>query len=275
MFFRREKTATANRGSEKTPTTDRGSEKVLADVRKPILMIFDFDGILADGGEVVRKVMKSIPTKHYNDPAFDFYNYFEDPKFDKGENEVKLDQAIQSQTLVSGMKDLIETMHRKGATLIVYSDSVDIVIEKFLENQGLRKFFTEVYADEARFNSRDALDIKKSRGFPNFYFDRNWENVVGLTGDSERSHRILFKTYDNSLYLRCNYLKPGDLACIRRGSKLFELLRDDYEKRKSVKATFFKWSSGLEIFIVNVSHLTLFILLFVLFTRTAISCLKC
>jgi hypothetical protein len=64
---------------------------------------FDLEGMLTDEGEV-QEVMKLIPTQKYDDPDFDFYNYFDDPKSDKGENEAKLDEAIQSLTLAYGMK---------------------------------------------------------------------------------------------------------------------------------------------------------------------------
>jgi hypothetical protein len=198
---------------------------------KVTLVYFDLEGMLTDEG-AVQEVMKSIPNQKYDDPDFDFYNYFDDPKSDKGENEAKLDQPIQSLTLAYRMKELIETLHQQGNKLIVISDYVDIVIEKFLESQGLRQYFADVYAPEAKFNSRDVLQIKTSyRGCSLAH----WKRVVALVGETGRSNLLL------------KDLKKGDLVCIRKGSELFQLFQEDYEKRKSVWATFFKYSTGLEI----------------------------
>ena len=221
----------------------------------PTLMCFDFDGILAEGG-AVKDVMRTIPTERFFGRD-DFSNYFEDPKVVQGENEVKLHKAIDSLTLVSGMRELIEVMSKKGARLIVISDNLDIVIERFLENQGLRPYFQKVYSHQAKFNSRDVLEIKPSVAVnrkckTHFEMNKNWA-VENERSDRGRTVALMGAGKNNvSLYKRWakdtgTGLTDGDLACVRNGSGLFEHFRTNAEDRQDVDATFFRWTSGLEI----------------------------
>jgi hypothetical protein len=215
------------------------------------LMCFDFDGILAGGG-AVREVMRSIPTEMFFGEDHNFGNYFEDPKSEKGENEVKLDRAIDSLTLVDGMRELIETMHKRGAKLIVMSANPEIVVERFLANKGLRRYFTKIYSHKAKFNSRDVLQMNPfvaagaehpaSFDYLEMRTDHYLEEArtkgrtVALMGDGKNIPDII----------RCA-LRKRDLACVRNGSGLHEYFRTHVEEQTSVSATFFRWTSGLEI----------------------------
>ena len=202
------------------------------------LICFDFEGIIAEGDDV-QEVMRSIPTEEK------FNNFVvDDGCFMQGENEAKLDQAIQSLTLTDGMRELIETMYRKGAKLIIISNSVDFVIEKFLENKGLKQYFTQIFARKARFNSKDILEVQANlrecheckanviSSFRALHMSDNCKTVA-FVGEGRNGYCTVMKLNDQ------------DLVCIRKDSTMDVHLKQC--PMPKVKPKLFYWTNGFEL----------------------------
>ena len=224
----------------------RESEESLG--RAPNLVFFDFDGTLVDGLELFPD---GIEVSMVADPDFVFSD---EAKQTIGPNEEKLAKFVSSASPIVGMKEVVQALRDHGSELVIVSDNFDFVIETFLECHSI-KHFSNIFAHKARFCFNDTLELKPHNLFfvcdekqwriekdlvvKSYIRDRSKEDggspVVGFVGDGVNDLKAI------------NALRKGDVAFVRRESKLDEFLRLHPAAKSEIQADLIIWSSGFDI----------------------------
>jgi phosphoglycolate phosphatase-like HAD superfamily hydrolase len=105
---------------------------------KPLVCI-DFDGTLADGDSLVNALDQISISRYYFPIDFPKANNFIGLQGrEAGPREQLLDEAIRAMQLANGMEEMIVALHRKGAELIIVSDNIDVIVDRFLQAKGIR-----------------------------------------------------------------------------------------------------------------------------------------
>lgn len=217
--------------------------------RAPNLVFFDFDGTLVDGLELFPD---GIGVNMVPDPDFVFSEPSEPVV---GPNEEKLVSFIKSTPPITGMSQVVQALWDRGSELVIVSDNFDFVIEKFLGQHNIKKKFSCVFAHKARFNPSDILELKPHH---NFFVceEKQWriqkdlvvKNLISTRSNVEGSPLVVGFVGDGVNDLKAiKVLRKGDVAFVRKESKLDEFLRHHPSARSEIQADLVIWSNGFDI----------------------------
>jgi phosphoglycolate phosphatase len=121
-------------------------------MKKRKIIIFDFDGVIVDtcqlSLEINREVFEDLEVSEIRDWAEG--NIFK-KKLREGVNDSHADhyyehysKGIKSLKPVGGMREVFEGVLKLGYEMVIVSSSFEKVIESFLKDNGLDKYFIEI-----------------------------------------------------------------------------------------------------------------------------------
>lgn len=144
-------------------------------------IVFDFDGTLADSLPVVIEVYKQLlPGQHDITPAkiqklrrmsvqkvtAELGISFWKVPFLLRRGRTMMHARIHDVEIFPGIKDVVKELHTRGYTLYVLSSNSTENVEEFLQQKGLREYFTEVKGINGLFGKAKALKkMAKRDGF--------------------------------------------------------------------------------------------------------------
>lgn len=147
------------------------------------LVAFDVDGTLVEDVYFVWQTLHDYfgTSRESRDMAFNAYMagdwsyeqwFRHDIKLmqEKNASRDSIQEAIAGTKLFEGVEETLETLRDAGATLVIISGSLDLVVDKL----GLRPFFDEIYLNSFTFDD----DGKLSGGIATPY--DVWDKATGL-----------------------------------------------------------------------------------------------
>jgi 2,3-diketo-5-methylthio-1-phosphopentane phosphatase len=127
-------------------------EKEMKKLPVPPLLVFEFHSLVKKSG-----IVEDLPVRLFTNPDAKFSSEY---LFTCGPNERAMKQVTSTLKMKEGIMDLIQSAHAAGIEMIIVSDTVDIVIDWFLQLEGIRHYFTEVFCNHAKFDEHDILMVK-------------------------------------------------------------------------------------------------------------------